>query len=77
MERVEPLSSPAAARLGKPRGVAGHRVDLEVDAVARLALAPGRDGQRVGDQQHGEARRPRPSLTVSEVPSSATEPFSR
>ena len=65
-----------ARGLGKPRGVAGHEIDLEVEAVARPALAPGRHGERVRDDAARRRRRLRPSFTVSEVPSRATEPFS-
>ena len=42
------------ARFRKTRGVAGHQVDLEVEAVARPACAPCRHRERMGDQEHGE-----------------------
>src|SRR6478752_1814028 len=42
------------ARVRKPRGVPGHGIDLEVDAVAGLGGAPGRDGERVRDHHHRE-----------------------
>ena len=44
----------APPRLHEPRGVAGHLVDLDIDLVARVALAPGRHLQSVRNQQHLE-----------------------
>ena len=38
----------------EPRGVAGHLVDLDIDAVARFPLSPGRHLQRVRDEKHLE-----------------------
>ena len=40
--------------LRKPRGVARHQIDLEVELVADLPLAPGGDRQRVRNDQHRE-----------------------
>ena len=43
-------------RLGEPRGIARHRVDFEVDAVADLACRPRSSRlKRVVDQKHVEA----------------------
>ena len=42
-------------RLRKPRNVARDLIDLEVDAVARLALAPGGHGKRVRNDRDVEA----------------------
>ena len=28
---------------GKPRGVTGHQIDLEIDVIARMPFPPGRD----------------------------------
>src|SRR5690606_5680254 len=43
-------------RLRKTGRVAGHGVDLDIDLVPFLTLAPCRDRQRVMDEQHIEAR---------------------
>ena len=45
---------PALSCLDEPRGVAGYLVDLNVNALARLAFAPGCHRQRVGDQENLE-----------------------
>ena len=64
----------AAVWRHQARNVAGHRVDLEVHAIARAPLAPGGHLQRVRDHQAVEPA-PSTSLTVSDVPSSATDPL--
>src|SRR6202047_3843732 len=37
---------------GEPRGVAGHQIDFEIDFVAKTPFAPGRDAQRMRNEQH-------------------------
>ncbi len=54
---VETANSPAPAQLSLPasaRHVAGHLVDLEIDEVAGLWFAPGRDGKRARDEKNLE-----------------------
>ena len=49
---------PLRPRLRKPRGIARHQIDLDMDGIALLRCAPGGDGERMRDQQHGEDSRP-------------------
>ncbi len=54
MVRLEAPSVALLTRLRKARGVAGHLVDLDVDAPSCLHRAPGRYLQRVRNEEHGE-----------------------
>ena len=56
MRKKETHDKRKSAALGEARGVAGHEVDFEVEAIPHPSLPPGRDGQRVRDQQHRPAR---------------------
>ena len=56
--------------------VLGQDVDLEVDAVAGLLTPRVVRAERLGDEADGERLVGPTSTTVSEMPSTAIEPFS-
>src|SRR5688572_4393420 len=53
--RLGNLSKSLFGRLLQTRRIAGHGVDLKVDAVAYLSIAPCRHRQRMVDQEDVEA----------------------
>ena len=71
---LRPSAFAALPRLDQPRRVARHLVDLDVDRVARIALAQVVTSSVCGISRTSNSS-PSTALTVSDAPSSATEPL--
>ena len=71
---THPPAKLSLSRFAQPRRVARHQIDFDIDRIPCPARAERRHRQRMRNEQHGK-RSPSTSFTVSETPSSATEPF--